>query len=716
MRTCLTAIITLVSLFVPATAQPLVERVPDNAILYVGWCGSESMPPEFQQSHLKAFLDSSNIPELVNDFLPKLMAKAAMQDREAAEVMDYVRGICGPMWRHPTALYFSGIDFKGREPMPHIGLICEAGNEVQAIVDRLTALKQKTGGEAPINWQVDNNTLTVYVGGQPDPIGKGLAANETFKAALAKVQGQAAVAVFVDGPRALALVDEGITKSGDRQAIAKWPVVRDALGLGGLGSIIWTSGFDGKDWVDQAFVGAPAPRKGLLALGDAPPVDDALLKTVPATATFVSAGAFDPAALIAAIRGIAGSVDPRAGVQMDRGLAQLNTMLGMDLVKDVLEPLGPQWVAYSDPSIAGIGLIGLVIVNKPDDAAKAEKGLNSVATLIANVSAGAMRRQGMSIPYRQTKVGDLNINYIATPLVSPSWVVKDGKLFIGLYPQVVASAANYSSAGKQSILDNADFQAMRKRLGGANATALSYGDLRKGALESYQIILAVSRLGLGLADMWGVQSPELVLPTLDELLTHLGPMGSVAWADQDGYHMRSICPFPGSQVIGGGGGIVAPLIGSSALMTGIALPSLNRSRETANRVKCASNMRQIGQAILLHSNENRGNYPMTLGDCLKQEITLEVFVCPSHGSQVPPNIRNANLEAKMAWLNDNADYVYLGAGKKNDMPADQVVLYEKFENHNGDGINMLYGDGHVEWQNMAGALRELERAGVQAPR
>src|SRR5580658_187998 len=40
------------------------------------------------------------------------------------------------------------------------------------------------------------------------------------------------------------------------------------------------------------------------------------------------------------------------------------------------------------------------------------------------------------------------------------------------------------------------------------------------------------------------------------------------------------------------------------LMTAILIPSLSRARETANRVKCASNMRQIGQAILLYSTTN----------------------------------------------------------------------------------------------------------------
>jgi prepilin-type N-terminal cleavage/methylation domain-containing protein/prepilin-type processing-associated H-X9-DG protein len=147
------------------------------------------------------------------------------------------------------------------------------------------------------------------------------------------------------------------------------------------------------------------------------------------------------------------------------------------------------------------------------------------------------------------------------------------------------------------------------------------------------------------------------------------------------------------------------VIGIIALLISILLPSLNRARETANRVKCGSNLRQIGQAILLYSNENKGNYPRTVytaanalaavndtsnGTAGKdpfvtapisindipqamfllirtQDITPEVFVCPSSNAEkdnyagsLPSPGPGANAQNKTSFSNwvKNLSYSY----------------------------------------------------------
>jgi type II secretory pathway pseudopilin PulG len=52
-------------------------------------------------------------------------------------------------------------------------------------------------------------------------------------------------------------------------------------------------------------------------------------------------------------------------------------------------------------------------------------------------------------------------------------------------------------------------------------------------------------------------------------------------------------------------------IGIMMMLMGILLPALERVRHQAYIDKCASNLRQIGQAMAIYSGENRGAYPRT---------------------------------------------------------------------------------------------------------
>lgn len=55
------------------------------------------------------------------------------------------------------------------------------------------------------------------------------------------------------------------------------------------------------------------------------------------------------------------------------------------------------------------------------------------------------------------------------------------------------------------------------------------------------------------------------------------------------------------------------VIGIIALLISILLPSLAKAREAAIRISCGSRLRQIGQAMIMYGNDNRGFMPAALG-------------------------------------------------------------------------------------------------------
>jgi prepilin-type N-terminal cleavage/methylation domain-containing protein len=52
------------------------------------------------------------------------------------------------------------------------------------------------------------------------------------------------------------------------------------------------------------------------------------------------------------------------------------------------------------------------------------------------------------------------------------------------------------------------------------------------------------------------------------------------------------------------------VIGIIAVLIGVLLPALARAREHAYRVQCASNMRQVGQALAIYLVQSKGMLPV----------------------------------------------------------------------------------------------------------
>jgi prepilin-type processing-associated H-X9-DG protein len=157
--------------------------------------------------------------------------------------------------------------------------------------------------------------------------------------------------------------------------------------------------------------------------------------------------------------------------------------------------------------------------------------------------------------------------------------------------------------------------------------------------------------------------------------------------------------------------VVALSVGGAVLLIVllvlILLPPLNRAREQNNRVKCASNMRQIGQAIFIYASVNGGQFPDRL-DKLLPYTGSNVFVCPSCDDTPAPGA-TPQIQASNLYAGGHLSYAYAGAGM-NTMNGPGAlsttpVLYEPLSAHR-DGINVLYADGSVQFiaRNAATAL------------
>ena len=693
-------------------AQPLIDHVPADAMAYIGWRGSDDLGPGYDQSNLKAVMNDSNIPQFVDQFLPAAMDKIGQMNPEAAQVMPIIGAIARPTWKHPTALFFGLAKGPNGEPQPHGGVIWQPGADADALARQLDQLVQQANAPLPMKVVRQGQIVALMVGYEnaqaalAGGAARSLAQSAGFKSAMAHVMKDPAAALYIDFQQLLGFVDQMAKDAPDPQFAQRWPKLRDTLGLSGLKREIVTSGFDGKDWGTQAFVEAPQPRTGLFKLFGGGPLGEDVLGAIPQTVTSAGAARFNAGGIVPLVRQVAAAMDPNAEQQLDGLLQGLTRQSGVDIEKDLLGSLGDEWAYYSDPMIGGRGMASLTIINHLKDPAKFEESMSKIEDFaLAQIAQQIPGPAHIHLAFETVQVDGMTIHYLAVPLVAPSWVVHGGNLYVAAFPQIAAAAARHGAGKGSSILQNEGFVALRKRLGQQNPSSFSFGDLPKTAPDAYDTWLFISRLA-GFGDLFGVKSPAMLLPELDKLQAHLAPAGSITWQEADGIHMRLLEPFPGSTLVAGDQSLLA--IYAISLETSVLLPALNRAREQANRVKSASNLRQIGMGAIMYANNHNGRFPPDLGTiAADQDLAGDVFRNPRVDAHGPPPPADPKQLAQ--WVNQHADYVWVGAGKTAAAAADVPLAYENPEQNTG-GLNILYADGHVEFFPMPQAQQEIQKA------
>jgi prepilin-type processing-associated H-X9-DG protein len=148
-------------------------------------------------------------------------------------------------------------------------------------------------------------------------------------------------------------------------------------------------------------------------------------------------------------------------------------------------------------------------------------------------------------------------------------------------------------------------------------------------------------------------------------------------------------------------GIVVPVVAGVfvlPLALGITLPALARTRQIAFRMTCGTNLAGLGKAMLIYANDYDDKFPTSSKWCdlliERAEVSRMTFQCRG-ASEGPCNYA---MNANVAELGTSA-------------PPDMVLLFETHpgwnqvggpeslttENHQEDGCNVLFVDGHVEF-------------------
>jgi prepilin-type N-terminal cleavage/methylation domain-containing protein/prepilin-type processing-associated H-X9-DG protein len=213
------------------------------------------------------------------------------------------------------------------------------------------------------------------------------------------------------------------------------------------------------------------------------------------------------------------------------------------------------------------------------------------------------------------------------------------------------------------------------------------------------------------------------------------------------------------------------VLGIISILLGFLLPAMEHVRHQGYIDKCASNLRQIGMAISMYSNENQGNYPrtpydptqpLTMGTGISasdpfqtggvsandltaapflllrlQRLPAEIFICPYNDAttyvvdpadpQKHSNFTNWKENLGYSFANPYPALPVADAGYRltNHLPGNfpvasdlnpgskppvadvtaaksgassRIIEDANSLNHEQDGQNVLYADGHVDFQ------------------
>lgn len=723
--------------FTSALAQPLANAIPDDALIYVGWSGASNLGPDYDASHLKAFLDKSSIRPFIERTIPAAAGKvAALPDSqlpvgpaEMHVIAMFAKQYGDQLLNRPMAIYVGKPTIKYQErPILRAAIIFDDVVEPQAVAALLNGGIQQMNREMrdvefKFALMVEGKRIVIYTDSLKESEinlltkgqgAKSVATTSRFKKASTSLGKNPAFVMYMDMTGANQLLEEVLTlelqNNPDNENVARTRQMKEDLGLNDLQSVLYSARLDGKGWRSTLHIQAPGQRKGLLKLLDVKPIDSKMIQLIPRDAEVAGAMQLD---LAAAAREAASIVertdwDGNEAEQFKQALQQADQFLGMSIMDEALPAFGQHWLYYYDAQTTGTGsfAFGGVMINNLRDPAKASAILDKLQLLAGAAMAQAPPVQDgyIKLKFRKEKVGDVEINYLALPLGAPTWAIHKGNLYFSLQPESVVSAVKFADSGKPSLVDHPFFKAQMKRMADNKVAGFSWYDSPKMMTHAYPLWQIVGRTLVGFADMLGVEdTPVMLLPTLPEILEITEPSVSFMVADEAGVTFMNYESYPFATVMAAAQPNAFTGINPTAapLVVGAMLPALGAARKTANNLKDQTNMRGVMMIACTYASQDANQrLPEDLGHMYAEAQLDPKLIFSPFGDRddVPRDFYDWSEQKQRDWINTNADYQLIGGGTKWDTRTSQIMLIPKPHIRNPmGGINVGFADTRVEF-------------------